>query len=71
MALELGDKATILVEGSCVLVRILGVADRELAKARYVNTTCIALSMDRTHYYCPGGVGGGGQRPLVAGESSD
>lgn len=30
MALELGDKVIILGEVSCVLVRILGVADREL-----------------------------------------
>lgn len=37
--MELGDKAIILVEVSCVLVRILGVADRELDKTRYVNRT--------------------------------
>lgn len=53
-----------LAEVSCVLVRLLGVADRELAKMRYVNRTCIALSMARAHYYCPRG----SQRPLVAGE---
>lgn len=64
VALELGDKATVLVEVSCVLLRILRVINRKLARTKCTNGTLDSPFHSQSTLPVPRG----GQCPLVTGE---